>query len=142
MPRSQIPAPVSVAMATTENSNRRLQDGLVDNGEYEIASKPVVYFNGGTEGTGEPEIAAPTIVILFEHDDVTGIVNQKPILDDIKLLELSAPYGSVEVSHYYGGCRTEIESSTVSSTIGERILDPSTDFAKETTGLGLSLIHI
>ena len=58
------------------------------------------------------EIRAPTIVILFEHDDVTG--------------PSSAADGTVEVTHYYGACRTEIGTGPFSSALGELILDPST----------------
>ena len=107
---------------STENTSRRLEDGSLDNGDYEVASQPVVYFNDGSEGTGVPEISAPTIVILFEHDDVTGLS--------------STPYGTVEVSHYYGGCRTEIQTDPFSSAIGEFILDPSRNFDNDFTGLG------
>ena len=94
---------------------------LVDNGRFET-TPPVAYFNRGVDGTGSPSINDPTFVVLFQHDDVTGIHGE-------------AQYGSVKVRQYLEGCTTEIvPESAQGSAIGEFVLDPSDDFTAAHTG--------
>ena len=71
------------------------------------------YYNNGL--AEDDPITDPTIVITFEHDNV-------------------AAYGSVEVSHYEGGCTTEIVAPFGSSAIGETVNDPSAVFTDDETG--------
>ena len=101
-----------------------------DGGGFETAP-PAVYYNDGLAGTGTPVINNPTIVVLFEHDDITDLTSFFPV-----------PYGSVEVTHYKAGCVTEIVAPFGSSAIGELVTDVSNDFSASATGFPAQHIAI